>query len=741
FTASGFVLGQDARVITGALATSATATSDVGDYVITDGGLAAANYVIAADQGTLAIDPARLTVKIADQSRTYGSSAFDGRGFAASGFVLGQDARVITGALATSATATSDVGDYVITGGGLTAKNYVIAADPGTLAIDPARLTVAIADQSRTYGSSAFDGRGFTASGFVLGQDARVITGALATSATATSDVGDYAITGGGLAAANYVIAADPGTLAIDPARLTVKIADQSRTYGSSAFDGRGFTASGFVLGQDASVIAGALATEATAGSDVGDYGIIQGTLAAANYVISSDPGNLAINPAELRVKIADQSRTYGSAKFDGRGFTATGFVLGQDAGVIDGRLATRGTSTSNVGRYAITRGTLAAENYVIAADPGTLTIDPAQMRVRANDARRAYGASNPRFDVSYLDPFAPGQSAAALGWRPTVSTPATAGSDVGAYVLTPGGIASANYAIEYLPGRLTIDPVRLNLTLHDAERNYGAEDPVLGWTASGFVLGQGAEVVSGAPATDATGASGAGTYTITTGTLGARNYVLPETTGRLTITPAPLTVTASDAARAQGARNPDFTARFDGFVRGEGLDDLGGALVLATDADRTSPAGRYAITGSGLASGNYAISYAPGTLTVSAAGPARAPLAAVDDAFVIPERGLPPYTPGDSAFRTTRSEAPIARDSTFRLTYSLGAVVHTAPVDAAETGGFVPAAGSASGGSGPTGVGTSAGAGCGGAGAEGGCARTQVAESFWTTAFPEMTR
>ncbi|MBP7003751.1 MBG domain-containing protein, partial [Amaricoccus sp.] len=272
---------------------------------------------------------------------------------------------------------------------------------------------------------------------------------------------------------------------------------------------------------------------------------------------------------------------------------------------------------------------------------------------------------------------------------------------------------------------------------------------PDLGWTATGFVLGQGAEAISGAPATTAAAASGAGTYTITSGTLHARNYVLPEITATLTVTPAPLTVTANDAARVEGARNPAFTARFDGFVRGEGAGDLAGALALATDADRASPAGRYAITGSGLASANYAITYAPGTLTVAAAaaplpqGPA---LASIDDAIDIPERGLPPYTPGDSAFRTTRAEAPIARDSTFRLTYSLGEMAQSTPAAApadtpAETGGFVPAAGSA----GPAEADASAPT-CGpvdlGAEAAGAvCARTLVAESFWTTAFPETPR
>ena len=48
-----------------------------------------------------------------------------------------------------------------------------------------------------------------------------------------------------------------------------------------------------------------------------------------------------------------------------------------------------------------------------------------------------------------------------------------------------------------------------------------------------------------------------------------------------------------ADAARSYGAANPDFTARFDGFVLGEDAGDLG-ALDFATDATRRSEVGGY---------------------------------------------------------------------------------------------------------------------------------------------------
>ena len=52
----------------------------------------------------------------------------------------------------------------------------------------------------------------------------------------------------------------------------------------------------------------------------------------------------------------------------------------------------------------------------------------------------------------------------------------------------------------------------------------------------------------------------------------------------------------------------------------GQDAGDLDGALGFDTAATRRSDVGAYAITAGGLTSGNYAISYAHGTLTVDPA-------------------------------------------------------------------------------------------------------------------------
>ncbi len=97
-------------------------------------------------------------------------------------------------------------------------------------------------------------------------------------------------------------------------------------------------------------------------------------------------------------------------------------------------------------------------------------------------------------------------------------------------------------------------------------------------------------------------------------------NYDIAYVDGALTIDPARLTVTADDARRSYGAANPAFSADIEGFVLGQEVDDLGGALVLGTAATQGSDVGTYAISGSGLTSGNYDIAYVDGALTIDPA-------------------------------------------------------------------------------------------------------------------------
>ncbi len=104
--------------------------------------------------------------------------------------------------------------------------------------------------------------------------------------------------------------------------------------------------------------------------------------------------------------------------------------------------------------------------------------------------------------------------------------------------------------------------------------------------------------------------------------------YSLKTTTaGKLTIKPAPLTVTAKDKTIKYGEEAANDGVTYEGFVNSETASVLGGTLSYAYKAKedgsgdaytKTSPVGTYYIIPSGLTSANYDITFKAGKLTVS---------------------------------------------------------------------------------------------------------------------------
>ena len=114
-----------------------------------------------------------------------------------------------------------------------------------------------------------------------------------------------------------------------------------------------------------------------------------------------------------------------------------------------------------------------------------------------------------------------------------------------------------------------------------------------------------------------------AGNYTLTP-TVSAKsgysvaNYDITPTNGTFKINKAALTVTANSENITYGDDKPTFSVSYSGFVNNENESVLGGSLVLECGYVRYGNVGTYSITPIGLTSGNYAITFESGTLTVS---------------------------------------------------------------------------------------------------------------------------
>ena len=639
FTYSGFVNSETASVLSGtpSLTTTATASSSAGGYTITAGAgtLAASNYTFNLVNGTLNITRATLTVTADDQVKVYGD-ANPTLTVTYSGFANNETPSALSGAptLTTTATANSNAGSYpiTITAGTLSSANYTFTLVDGTLTVDKAILTVTAEHKTKLYGAPnpPFT---VTYSGFVNNDTANVLTGAIdiSTDATDSSPVGVYTISTavGTLAADNYTISLVDSTLNVTTVALTVTAENKTKTYGD-ANPTLTFTYSGFVNGDDASVLLGAPTLSTTAASsNVGDYPITiaQGTLQAMNYAFTFVNGTLTINKATLTATAGNNSRTYGAANPNFTG-NLTG-VKNNDN--ITSTYGTAATPSSPVGSYPITPSLVDPNNklgnYNVTLNNGTLAVTQAALVVTADNKAKVYGSANPALTASF-NGLVNGETVSALGGALTLSTTATSSSVVGNYPITVSGLTSSNYAITFVSGELTVNKAALTVTADNQSKVYGTANPNLTATISGFVNNEvlGTSGVTGSPSlnTTATDSSGVNTYQITPslGTLASSNYSFTFVNGTLSVTPATLTVTANNASRIYGAANPTFTASYTGFVNNDTASVLSGEPSLTTAATQTSGVGSYPITASAgtLANANYTFTFVDGALTVNKA-------------------------------------------------------------------------------------------------------------------------
>ncbi|HEY0455840.1 MAG TPA: MBG domain-containing protein, partial [Verrucomicrobiae bacterium] len=169
----------------------------------------------------------------------------------------------------------------------------------------------------------------------------------------------------------------------------------------------------------------------------------------------------------------------------------------------------------------------------------------------------------------------------------------------------------------------LGLPPV-LTVSADEKTKVYGAPLPALTVSYSGFVSGDDSTILTGAPAlsTTVTSGSGVGNYpiSITKGTLASsKSYRFSFSPANISVTPAPLIITADNKTKTQGLPNPALTASFSGFVNGDDMAALSSPPALTTTATANAKPGSYVITASGAAAANYTISYVDGILTVVA--------------------------------------------------------------------------------------------------------------------------
>jgi hypothetical protein len=315
----------------------------VGTYAINQGTLVAgSNYSLQYVPANLTINPAPLSVTANANTKVYGNTDPS-----LTYVVTGAINKVVDGVVINDSTSAlvsgnlvrvigENVGQYTINQGTVAnisasspGKNYVVTSYTSNLfSITPRPITITADTQTKTYGTND-PNLTYTATASGVGTGlasgdslANITTGALTRAQYGTlagESVGVYNVTQGSLAVNNnYSLKYVPATLTITPAQLNVTANSATKIYGDSD-PGLTYTATGVVnrvvdgvqISDSLSTVVGGSLVRVT-GENVGPYTINQGTIASVskNYTLNSyTPNTFTITPAVLTVVVEDNAK------------------------------------------------------------------------------------------------------------------------------------------------------------------------------------------------------------------------------------------------------------------------------------------------------------------------------------------------------------------------------------------------------------------------------------------------
>jgi probable HAF family extracellular repeat protein len=257
---------------------------------------------------------------------------------------------------------------------------------------------------------------------------------------------------------------------------------------------------------------------------------------------------------------------------------------------VVSGPATISGNAVTISGAGSVTlRATQAGDStYDSATADQTFTVAPVLLRVIAESKTKLFGVPNPAFTVHYSG-FVNNDNASSLGGSLSFSSAAD-NSPVGSYSITPSGLASSNYTLQYLSATLTID--QASTTTSSGNYNLPAPGPVtlvaqivgdspstlpIGQGTVTFVVRQGATTigtvtsaqVSNGQANASFNVPTGGAYTIYASYGGTGNYLGSTGLASLTVgnaNPVPsITGVTPDSALKKPIETGQFTLLIDG--------------------------------------------------------------------------------------------------------------------------------------------------------------------------------
>ncbi|MGM0934062.1 MAG: MBG domain-containing protein [Bacteroidota bacterium] len=499
-------------------------------------------------------------------------------------------------------------------------------------------------------------------SGVVAGDEVNLSGTSIYTFSSSNVNTGIAIITTGfslaGPDSAKYTLVQPTLSADISPADLTVTAdSDQSKVFGNEdpVFT---YTTSGFVAGEDGSILTGALSR--VAGEDVGDYAIQQGNLTAGpNYLINYTSADFEIIAAmQTGLILANNSFTYDGEM---KSLEVTGEA--EDAMVVYDN-----NDRTDAGTYTV-KATVTRPNYSTEILEATLVVNARPITLSAQEQSKVYGNTFTLDDTAFTvkdidgDSVLPnGESIDAVNISSTTGIDASTTADVGTYAdelvissqTGSAGFNASNYDISYTEGDLVVNARLISITAKEQSKVYGNTFTLdntaftVTDTDGDSLLPNGESIdavnISSATGVDASTTANVGTYadelviSSQTGSAGfdASNYDISYTDGDLVVNARPITLTAQKQSKVYGNTftldGKAFTVKdIDGdnvLPNGESIDVVSVASATGIDASTTADVGMYADeliisspTGSaGFDISNYIFTYDSGDFEITPA-------------------------------------------------------------------------------------------------------------------------
>ncbi len=533
------------------------------------------NYSITYGSASLTINPINITASINNATSVYGSSIASLSWSVTSGtYASGESSSSLGVTISTTATRTSGVGSYPITGT-WTNKNYNISFTNGTYTITAKSISLAVNDVEAVYGTNVNTNNcSATATGLVNTDtiSSLNITYSISSDVTSELSVGRYTnkisarinnrnYTLTSISTGDYVVEARPITLLVT---MSSEYGDEPTTIVTSddyEITGEYDIVSGDIVTISLSIDKSVINSQTLVGSY--DNFILSSTSSNDNYKVEISPDSTyTISRRSIHIVVNNRTGIYGEEiQDDNSAFTVSnGSIVNNDNLNID--LTVNANSTSIPGRYRITP-TYSNNNYSLTYTVGYFTINQRPIIIETTQTF-TYGDRIVLDNSNYTLTFDSYTILDGDSISITLQTDLNSSTNAGTYnehiTLTEN---DSLYDITLRSGTIIITPRKITIELDDKTSVYG--DTISNLTYKLYYNSEEVDesnlinFVSIEPSCAVDSTSGVGNYEITATTSQSDNYDITIINGEYVVTVRPIEITIKNVSIEYGESYETF--------------------------------------------------------------------------------------------------------------------------------------------------------------------------------------